>query len=58
MTRLRNNAAHFRTITDEKQMELKEIPEDGQENKRLSTQNKKTWTLHDDPSLPFILPLL
>lgn len=45
------------TITDEKQMDLKEIPEDWLKNKNLSTPNKKLWTLHGDPSLPFILPL-
>lgn len=38
--------------------ELKEIPEEGLKNKNLSTQNKEMWTLHDDPSLSFILPLL
>lgn len=58
MTRLRNNAGQFWTIADEKQMELKEIPEDWLKSKNLSTQNKKMWTLRDDPSLPFILPLL
>lgn len=58
MTRFRNNPGQLWTITDEKQMELKEIPEVWLKNKNLSTQNKKMWTPHDEPSLPFIFALL
>lgn len=38
MKRLRNNAGQFQTMTEEKQMELKEIPEDWLKNKNLNSQ--------------------
>lgn len=58
MTHLRNNAARFQTIIDEKQMSWKKFQRKDWKIKNLSSQNKEMWTLRDDPSLPFILPLL